>query len=48
MRGPCLTVPAFTGPNGMPVGLQIVGPAGEDERTIAIADWIAARLSRST
>ncbi len=48
MRGPCFTVPAFTGPNGMPVGLQIVGPAGEDERIIAIADWIAARLSRST
>ncbi len=47
MRGPCLTVPAFTGPNGMPVGLQIVGPVGEDERTIAIADWIAARLNPS-
>ena len=45
MRGPCLTVPAFTGPNGMPVGLQIVGPIGDDERTIAIADWIAARLN---
>ena len=42
MRGPCLTVPAFTGPNGMPVGLQIVGPAGEDDRTIALAGWIAA------
>jgi Asp-tRNA(Asn)/Glu-tRNA(Gln) amidotransferase A subunit family amidase len=47
MRGPCLTVPAFTGPNGMPVGLQIVGPVGEDNRTIAIADWIAARLDQS-
>jgi Asp-tRNA(Asn)/Glu-tRNA(Gln) amidotransferase A subunit family amidase len=45
MRGPCLTIPAFTGPNGMPVGLQIVGPAGDDDRTIALADWIAARLS---
>ena len=44
MRGPCLTVPAFTGPNGMPVGLQIVGPVGEDDRTIALAGWIAARL----
>jgi Asp-tRNA(Asn)/Glu-tRNA(Gln) amidotransferase A subunit family amidase len=30
----------------MPVGLQIVGPVGEDERTIAIADWIAARLNQ--
>jgi Asp-tRNA(Asn)/Glu-tRNA(Gln) amidotransferase A subunit family amidase len=48
MRGPCLTIPAFTGPNGMPVGLQVVGPAGEDDRTIALADWIAARLDRST
>jgi Asp-tRNA(Asn)/Glu-tRNA(Gln) amidotransferase A subunit family amidase len=46
MRGPCLTVPAFTGPNGMPVGLQIVGPVSEDERTIAIADWIAAQLTQ--
>jgi Asp-tRNA(Asn)/Glu-tRNA(Gln) amidotransferase A subunit family amidase len=46
MRGPCLTIPAFTGPNGMPVGLQVVGPAGEDDRTIALADWIAARLGR--
>ena len=45
MRGPCLTVPAFTGPNGMPVGLQIVGPAGKDDRTIALAGWIAARLN---
>jgi len=48
MRGPCLTIPAFTGPNGMPVGLQVVGPAGEDDRTIALADWIAARLDWST
>jgi Asp-tRNA(Asn)/Glu-tRNA(Gln) amidotransferase A subunit family amidase len=48
MRGPCLTVPAFTGPNRMPVGLQIVGPAGEDDRTIGLAGWIAARLNQST
>jgi amidase len=42
MRGPCLTVPAFAGLNGMPLGLQIVGPPGEDARTIAIAERIAA------
>jgi Asp-tRNA(Asn)/Glu-tRNA(Gln) amidotransferase A subunit family amidase len=48
MWGPCLTIPAFNGPNGMPVGLQVVGPAGEDDRTIALADWIATRLNRST
>jgi Asp-tRNA(Asn)/Glu-tRNA(Gln) amidotransferase A subunit family amidase len=45
MHGPCLTLPAFTGPNGMPVGLQIVGPPGADDRTIALAAWIEARLA---
>ena len=45
MRGPCLTIPAYTGPNGMPVGLQVVGPIGKDGRTIALAGWIAARLN---
>ena len=44
MHMPCVTIPAFTGPNGMPVGLQIVGPAGADDRTIAVAQWIAERL----
>ena len=28
MHGPCVTIPAFEGPNGMPVGLQVVGPLG--------------------
>jgi Asp-tRNA(Asn)/Glu-tRNA(Gln) amidotransferase A subunit family amidase len=44
MHGPCVTIPAYTGPHGMPVGLQVVGPVGSDERTIAIAGWIADRL----
>jgi len=45
MHVPCLTLPAFTGPHGMPVGLQVVGPAGADDRTIALAQWIEARLA---
>ncbi len=44
MHGPCVSIPAFTGPNGMPVGLQIVGPPGSDDRTIARAGWISERL----
>ena len=48
MRGPCLTIPTFAGPNGMPVGLQIIGPVGEDARTIALTGWIASRLNQST
>ena len=41
MHGPCLTIPAFTGPNGMPVGLQLVGAIGSDDATIALGRWIA-------
>ena len=47
MRGPCLTLPAFAGPNGMPVGLQIVGPVGQDDRTIALAALILTLLKSS-
>ena len=35
---------AFKGPNGMPVGIQIVGPVGSDALTIAIAECIASVL----
>lgn len=41
---PCVTVPAGTGPDRMPLGLQIVGRAGEDRSTLAWAEWIAAAL----
>ncbi len=44
MHGPSLTIPAFTGPNGMPMGLQVVGPLGSDERLLGIARWIARTL----
>ena len=39
MHGPCITLPAFTGPNGLPVGVQLVGPVGGDDRLIRLADW---------
>jgi Asp-tRNA(Asn)/Glu-tRNA(Gln) amidotransferase A subunit family amidase len=41
MHGPCLTIPAYRGPNGMPVGIQVVGPFGGDVRTISAAQAIA-------
>ncbi len=41
MHVPCVTIPAYQGPNGMPVGIQIVGPIGEDVRTISAAQAIA-------
>ncbi|HYI29475.1 MAG TPA: amidase [Bradyrhizobium sp.] len=42
---PCVTIPAFEGPNGMPVGLQIVGPVGSDDRTIALSQAIGDALT---
>lgn len=44
MHGPAVNIPAFKGSNGMPVGVQVVGPVGEDDRTLALANWIDSRL----
>jgi len=41
---PSVCVPAARSPNGMPLGLQVIGRIGDDARTLACADWIAARL----
>jgi Asp-tRNA(Asn)/Glu-tRNA(Gln) amidotransferase A subunit family amidase len=40
MHVPCLTIPAYRGPNGMPVGIQVVGPIGADVRTMSAAKAI--------
>jgi Asp-tRNA(Asn)/Glu-tRNA(Gln) amidotransferase A subunit family amidase len=41
---PCVTVPAGTGPDGLPLGIQIVARQGEDRRALAWAQWVAAAL----
>jgi len=42
---PCVTVPAGTGPNGLPLGIQIVGRRGEDKAVLAWARWVEAALN---
>lgn len=42
---PCVSVPGLKGPNGMPVGVQVIGRIGEDARTLAAANWMAPRLA---
>jgi Asp-tRNA(Asn)/Glu-tRNA(Gln) amidotransferase A subunit family amidase len=44
MQTPCVTLPTATGPNGMPVGIQLVGPAGCDVKTLSVAQAIAELL----
>jgi len=41
---PCVTVPAGTGPNGLPLGIQIVGRAGDDRAVLAWAQFVAAAV----
>jgi Asp-tRNA(Asn)/Glu-tRNA(Gln) amidotransferase A subunit family amidase len=42
--GPNVTVPAGTGPKGLPLGVQLVGRIGEDRAVLAWARWIQAAL----
>jgi len=37
---PCITVPAGTGPQGLPLGIQIVGRMNEDKAVLAWAEWV--------
>lgn len=38
---PCVTVPSGTGPNGMPLGLQVVAKFGDDAGALRWAEWVA-------
>jgi Asp-tRNA(Asn)/Glu-tRNA(Gln) amidotransferase A subunit family amidase len=41
---PAITLPGLVGPRGLPIGIQLVGPFGEDGRLLAVAGWAEARL----
>lgn len=41
---PCVTVPAGKGPEGMPLGVQVVARRGEDRAALAWAAWVAAAM----
>ncbi len=41
---PCVTLPAGTGDEGMPLGIQLVGPRYGDDKLFSLAAWVAARL----
>jgi Asp-tRNA(Asn)/Glu-tRNA(Gln) amidotransferase A subunit family amidase len=47
MYAPCVLLPAFTGPAGMPVGLQVVGRRGADTATLAVAGWIERAIAHA-
>ena len=45
LHAPAISVPVFTGPQGLPMGLQVVAPHGADERALLWAHWIHRALT---
>ncbi len=41
---PCVSFPGMLGPNGLPLGAQIIGPRYRDDRALNVARWVSARL----
>jgi Asp-tRNA(Asn)/Glu-tRNA(Gln) amidotransferase A subunit family amidase len=41
---PAVTLPLLTGPNGLPVGVQLVGRRGEDARLMRTARWLVQAI----
>lgn len=42
---PAVSLPLMTGPNGLPLGVQLVGALGDDARLLRTARWMIATLS---
>jgi len=41
---PCVTLPGFSGPHGLPVGIQLIGAIDDDARLLRCAKWIGERV----
>jgi Asp-tRNA(Asn)/Glu-tRNA(Gln) amidotransferase A subunit family amidase len=44
---PSMSLPTHRGPNGLPVGIQVVAPRYADDNLFACARWIWQRLASS-
>jgi Asp-tRNA(Asn)/Glu-tRNA(Gln) amidotransferase A subunit family amidase len=45
LRTPAVNIPCAHAPNGMPVGLQVIGRFADDAQTLAIAHWLHQTLA---
>ena len=45
LQVPCVSIPFGTGPNGLPLSVQLVGRYGTDDELLAAASWILATLT---
>jgi amidase len=44
---PCISLPGFTGPRGLPVGVQLVGGMNQDVRLLQVAKHVATSIGES-
>lgn len=44
---PTISLPTHTGPNGLPVGIQLVGPPGEGGPLLSYARWVWQRIGKA-
>jgi Asp-tRNA(Asn)/Glu-tRNA(Gln) amidotransferase A subunit family amidase len=47
LHTPTITLPTHRGPNGLPIGIQLIGRLYEDETLLAAACWIFQQLASS-
>ncbi|MBC8270150.1 MAG: amidase [Rhodospirillaceae bacterium] len=41
---PAITLPMMEGPNGLPLGVQVIGPRNDDARLLRNANWLMKRV----
>ena len=42
---PAITLPLLEGEHGMPLGVQVIGPMGDDARLLRTAAWLVKKLA---
>jgi amidase len=42
---PAINIPCSQGPNGLPVGVQVIGRIGDDIRAVAVAEWLQRKFA---
>ncbi|MDA8585167.1 amidase [Rhodobacteraceae bacterium] len=44
---PCISLPLLVGGNGLPIGVQLIGPAEKDDRLLRTARWLQTHIAQA-
>jgi Asp-tRNA(Asn)/Glu-tRNA(Gln) amidotransferase A subunit family amidase len=45
---PCVTLPLLVGDQGLPIGVQLIGPVEKDDRLLRTARWLQRHLAEAS